>query len=130
MAFRPAPFLRAESSYAYTWTRDDTNDRPLQGRPPHAVTTSLRIEPGWKLEFYVRARIVTNAFLDENTRAPGYENIDVRVGREVWPRSQLYVGSLNVTDVQQDPNRVGDTRSPLGRIIYVGLKADFPWEDE
>jgi hypothetical protein len=25
---------------------------------------------------------------------------------------------------------VGDTRSPLGRIFYVGLKADFPWEDE
>lgn len=130
VAFRPAPFLRAESSYAYTWTRDDVNDRPLQGRPPHAVTTSLRIEPGLKLELYVRARIVTNAFLDENTRAPGYENVDVRVARALWARSQIYVGSINVTDVKQDPNRLGDTRSPLGRIIYVGLKADFPWEDE
>ena len=129
-AFRPLPFLRAESSYAYTWTRDDVNDRPLQGRPPHAVTASLRIEPGWKLELYVRARIVTNAFLDENTRAPGYGNLDVRFARALWPRSQVYVGGINVTDVKQDPGRLGDTRSPLGRILYVGLKADFPWEDE
>jgi outer membrane receptor for ferrienterochelin and colicins len=130
IAFRPAPFLRADSSYAYTWTRDEVNDRPLPGRPPHAVTTSLRIEPGWKMEIYVRARIVTNAFLDENTRAPGYENVDVRIARALWARSQAYVGALNVTDVKQDPGRVGDTRSPLGRILYIGLKADFPWEDE
>jgi outer membrane receptor for ferrienterochelin and colicins len=129
-AFRPAPFLRAESSYAYTWTRDDVNDAPLPGRPPHSVTVSLRIEPGFKMELYARARIVTDSFLDENTRAPGYENFDVRVARELWARSQLYVGALNITDVKQDPGRVGDTRSPLGRILYVGLKADFPWEDE
>jgi outer membrane receptor for ferrienterochelin and colicins len=134
-AFKPAPFLRAESSYAYTWTRDDVNDQPLPGRPPHAVTVSLRIEPGWKMELYARARIVTDAFLDSDaqgssTRAPGYENFDVRVARELWAKSQLYVGALNLTDVKQDPGRVGDTRSPLGRILYVGLKADFPWEDE
>jgi len=129
-AFKPAPFLRAETSYAYTWTRDVLNDRPLPGRPPHAVTVSLRIEPGWKMELYGRARIVTNAFLDEDTRAPGYATLDVRAGRELWPRSQLYVGALNVTDVKSDPGRIGDTRSPLGRILYVGLRADLPWEDE
>ena len=134
VAFKPAPFLRAESSYAYTWTRDDVNDQPLPGRPPHAVTVSLRVEPGWKMELYARARIVTDAFLSadspESTRAPGYENFDVRVAREVWAKSQIYVGALNLTDVKQDPGRIGDTRSPLGRILYIGLKADFPWEDE
>jgi outer membrane receptor for ferrienterochelin and colicins len=127
---KPAPFLRAESSYAYTWTRDDVNDQPLPGRPPHAVTAALRIEPGWKLELYVRARIVTNSFLDANTRSPGYETIDLRAGRTLWPKSQLYVGALNVTDVHSEAGRIGDTRPPLGRILYVGLKADFPWEDE
>lgn len=134
VAFKPAPFLRAESSYAYTWTRDDVNDQPLPGRPPHAVTVSLRVEPGWKMELYARARIVTNSFLSSDdkgeTRAPGYESFDVRVARELWAKSQLYVGALNLTDVKQDPGRVGDTRSPLGRILYMGLKADFPWEDE
>ena len=129
-AFKPAPFLRAESSYAYTYTWDDVNQQPLAGRPPHSVTLSLRIEPGWKMEINARTRIVTDAFLDPNTRAPGYENLDLRIARTLWPNSQLYVGSLNVTNVKQDPGRVGDTRSPLGRILYVGLKADFPWEDE
>ncbi len=129
-AFKPASFVRAESSYAYTWTRDDVNDRPLPGRPPHAVTLSLRIEPGWKMELYARARIVTDAFLSEDSRAPGYENYDMRLARTLWPHSQVYVGALNVTDVKQDPGRIGDTRSPLGRIVYVGLKADFPWEEE
>lgn len=127
---RPAPFLRAESSYAYTWTRDDVNDQPLAGRPPHAVTAAVRIEPGWKTELYVRARIVTNAFLDENTRSPGYDTIDARVGRTLWPKSQLYAGVLNITDVHSEAGRIGDTRPPLGRILYVGLKADFPREDE
>ena len=47
------------------------NDQPSPGRPPHAVTVALRVEPGWKMEL-----------------------------------------------------------SPLGRILYVGLKADFPREYE
>ncbi len=127
---KPAPFLRAESSYAYTWTRDDVNDQPLAGRPPHAVTAAVRIEPGWKLELYVRARIVTDSFLDAQTRSPGYETIDARIGRALWPKSQLYVGVLNITDVHSEAGRIGDTRPPLGRIFYVGLKGDFPWEDE
>lgn len=126
--FKPASFVTAESSYAYTWTRDDINDRPLGGRPPHAVTTSLRFEPFWKLEFYVRARVVTNAFIDETTRAPGYQMLDARFGRPLWPNSQLYVGALNLLDVKQDPTRLGDTRPPLGRILYIGLRAEFPWE--
>jgi outer membrane receptor for ferrienterochelin and colicins len=129
-ALQPAPWLRADASYAYTWTRDDTSDRPLQGRPPHAVTASLRVEPGWKLEGYVRMRIVTNAFLDENTRAPGYGNLDARVSRALFPRSRLYVGAVNLTDVKQDPARLGDTRSPLGRILYLGFSAELPWEDD
>lgn len=128
--FRPAPWITAESSYAYTWTRDDVNDQPLPARPPHTVTTSLRIEPGWKLEAYVRARVITNSFLDVDTRAPGYQTVDVRFGRALWPRSQIYVGALNLLDVKQEPGRLGDTRPPLGRIIYLGLRADFPWEDD
>ena len=127
--FKPAPWLTAESSYAYTWTRDDVNDQPLPGRPPHSVTSALRVEPGWKLEMYVRARVVTSSFLDAESRSPGYQTVDVRAGRALWPRSQVYVGALNLLDVKQDPGRLGDTRPPLGRILYVGLRADFPWED-
>ncbi len=128
--FRPLPWISAETSYAYTWTRDDVNDRPLPGRPPHQVTTSIRVEPGWKLELYLRARVVTNSFLDVDLRSPGYQLVDARFGRALWPRSQMFVGALNLLDVKQEPGRLGDTRPPLGRILYVGLRADFPWEDD
>lgn len=128
--FRPAPWITAETSYAYTWTRDDVNDQPLPARPPHSLTTSLRVDGPWKTELYVRSRIVTNAFLDVDLRAPGYQTVDARIGRALWARSQAYVGALNLLDVRQDPGRLGDTRPPLGRIFYVGMKADFPWEDE
>ena len=80
-------------------------------------------------ELVARARIVTNAFLDESTRAPGYQTLDARMGYAVLPRSQAYGGVLNVLDIKQDPGRVGDTRPPLGRIFYVGFRAEFPWED-
>ncbi len=125
----PTSFLSAESGYAYTWTRDDAGERPLPGRPPHSLTSALRMSPGWKLEAYVRARVVTSAFLDRDSRSPGFQTVDVRVGRTLWPHSQLYLGALNLFDVKQDPGRLGDTRPPLGRILYVGLTADFPWED-
>jgi len=125
----PVRWLTAESSYAYTWTRDDVNERPLPGRPPHSVTTSLRIEPGWKLELYLRARVVTSAFRDVDSRSPGYQTVDARIGRALWERAQIYLGALNATDIRQDPTRLGDTRPPLGRILYIGLRAELPWED-
>jgi outer membrane receptor for ferrienterochelin and colicins len=125
----PAPWLSAESSYAYTWTRDDVNEQPLPGRPPHSVTSSIRIEPGFELEMYVRGRVVTSSFVDRDTNAPGYQTVDVRVGRTIFRDAQAYVGALNLLDVRQDPTRIGDTRPPLGRILYVGVRAAFPPED-
>lgn len=126
---KPAPWVQADVGYAYTWTRDDTQDRPLPGRPPHAVTIAVRVEPVKKAELVARTRIVTNAFLDEDLRAPGYQSLDARMGYAVLPRSQLYGGVLNTLNIKQDPGRVGDTRPPLGRIFYVGFRAEFPWED-
>lgn len=128
-SLKPAPWIQSDVGYAYTWTRDDTLERPLPGRPPHAVTLAMRVEPVKKAELVARARIVTNAFLDESTRAPGYQTLDARMGYAVLPRSQAYGGVLNVLDIKQDPGRVGDTRPPLGRIFYVGFRAEFPWED-
>jgi outer membrane receptor for ferrienterochelin and colicins len=78
---------------------------------------------------YLRARVVTSSFLDVDTRTPGYQTVDARLGRTLWPHSQVYVGALNLLDVKQDPGRLGDTRPPLGRILYIGLRGDFPWED-
>ncbi|MBX3204513.1 MAG: TonB-dependent receptor [Labilithrix sp.] len=122
--------LRADVSYDYLWTRDDVNDRPLGGRPPHTVTAALRATLLWKVEASARWRASTDAFVDAETRSPGYQTIDLRLGRELWPRSQGYVGVLNVTDVHQEPARLGDLRPPLGRVFYVGVRAEFPSEED
>lgn len=122
--------FRAEVAYDYLWTRDDLNDRPLGGRPPHTLTASLRATPFWKLEGYARFRAVTDAFVSAETRAPSYGLFDLRIGREVWPKAQAYAGVLNLLDIHQEPGRVGDLRPPLGRVFYIGLRAEFPWEEE
>lgn len=122
--------FRAELAYDYQWTRDDVNDAPLSGRPPHTVTASVRAALPWKSEAYVRAHVVSDAFVDDTTRTPGYDTVDLRLGKTLWPGSQLYAGVLNLFDVHQTPGRVGDLRPPLGRVLYVGLRAAFPSEEE
>lgn len=122
--------LRSEVSYDYLWTRDDLNDRPLGGRPPHTVTCSLRITPSSKLEAYVRLRTVTDAFATLEARSPGYSMVDLRAGYALWPRSQAYVGVLNLFDAHQEPGRVGDLRPPLGRVLYAGLRAEIPLSED
>ncbi|WP_394826465.1 TonB-dependent receptor plug domain-containing protein [Pendulispora albinea] len=122
--------LRADVSYSYLWTRDDSSDRPLAGKPPHTVTVSVLARLPEKFEVYGRWRMTTDAFLTEDSRSPAYSMLDFRLGREVWPKSQAYVGVLNLLDAHQDVGRVGDTRPPLGRVIYLGLRAELPWEDE
>jgi outer membrane receptor for ferrienterochelin and colicins len=122
--------FRSELAYDYLFTRDDVNNRPLGGRPAHTLTASLGATLLWKLEVYARWRASSDAFVSPTLRAPGYQTIDLRLMREVWPKSQAYVGVLNLTDAHQDPGRVGDMRSPMGRVFYAGLKAELPWEEE
>ncbi|MBX3226748.1 MAG: TonB-dependent receptor [Labilithrix sp.] len=121
--------LRADLAYDYLWTRDDLNDRPFGGRPPHTVTGALRALLPWKLEGNVRWRASTDAFVSETRRSPSYQTIDLRLARALWPRAQAYVGVINVADVHQEPGRVGDFRPPLGRVFYAGLRAELPTED-
>ena len=122
--------FRADIAYDYLWTRDDVNERPLGGRPPHTLTAALRGTLLWKIEATARWRASTDAFVSTETRSPGYETIDLRIEREAWTRSRAYVGVLNATDVHQDPGRLGDLRPPLGRVFYVGIRAELPLQED
>ena len=135
---KAAPWLRAEAGYAYLWTRDDTNERPLEGRPPHTVQAAIRADLPWSLELTTRYRVVTDAFVEEGIpRAPGFQTLDARLARPLWPSSQGYVGVKNLLDAHKDPTRRGDQRPaqrpdqrPIeGRVIYLGVVAELPWED-
>jgi outer membrane receptor for ferrienterochelin and colicins len=128
-SWRVLPDLRVEAGYAYLWTRDDTNERPLEGRPPHTVYSAITATLPWKIELYVRWRAVTDAFIDVDLRSPGFETIDARIARGVWEKAQVFAGVTNVLDVKKDPARLGDQRPIVGRTIYAGLRAELPWDE-
>jgi outer membrane receptor for ferrienterochelin and colicin len=143
--FRPAAWLRTEAGYAYLWTRDDDNDQPLSGKPPHTVQAAIRADLPWKLELTTRFRAVSSAFLEQGedprthdpilVRALGFQTVDVRLARALWPSAQAYVGVRNVSDVQKDPSIQEDDptrrdRRPIeGRTVYIGLVAELPLEN-
>jgi outer membrane receptor for ferrienterochelin and colicins len=122
--------FRAEGTYDYLYTRDVQNRRPLGGRPPHTVTAAIRGVPFAKLELSARMRLTSDAFVTAEDRSPGWASLDVRASRPLWSGSQLYVGLTNLLDQHQDPGRTGDLRPPFGRVVYVGLRAELPSEDE
>lgn len=124
-----AGVLRAEAGYSYLWTRDDENERPLEGRPPHTVVTAIRAELPWRIELVARYRMVTDAFLDEGLRTPGFQKIDARIARPIFRGARAYAGVLNALGVQKDPGRLGDQRPVQGRTLYLGLTADLPAEE-
>ena len=125
----PNERFRFDSSYAYLHTRNEEGGGPLGGRPPHTVTNSIRVMLPAKLELYGRHRVVFPAALAEGGKTPGYQTVDLRLGRTLWPDSQAYIGVLNLLDAHQEPGRVGDLRPTQGRVLYAGLMARFPWED-
>jgi outer membrane receptor for ferrienterochelin and colicins len=122
--------FRAEVGYSYLWTRDDTYEQPLQGRPPHTVRAAIRAVLPAELEVVLRYRLVTDAFIAADLRTPGFQTVDARLGRPLWPSSLLYVGVLNAGDTHRDPTRLADQRPLVGRTFYVGLTAELPWENE
>ena len=123
-------WLRTEAGYAYLWTRDDTNGRPLQGRPPHTVFVAARAALPWRIELVARFRGVTDAFIEEGLRSPPFSTLDGRIGRPLWPSSLFYVGVLNALDARKDPKLAGDQRPIAGRTFYLGLTVELPTEDE
>lgn len=125
---RASRWLRTEVGWSYTYTHDDTNDRPLPGRPPHTVQANAIATLPYGLDAVARARYVTEAYIDEGIRSPGFGTLDLRLSKVVYGRIRAYVGALNVIGAQKAPDRPGDARPVEGRIFYAGASADFPWE--
>ncbi|MCC6552328.1 MAG: TonB-dependent receptor [Polyangiaceae bacterium] len=138
-ALDPAPWLHTEVGYAYLWTRNDTEQRPLEVRPPHTVQASIRADLPWSLELTARYRAATDAYIrlydealgmDVDRRTLSFQTIDLRLARPIWPRSQAYAGVQNLLDAHKLPGVDGDLRPVEGRIIYLGLIAEAPWEED
>ena len=118
--------VHLDASYDFLWTRDLVNHQPVTGRPAHTLTASARFDLPGQLQIYARAHFVSGAFVDATTDSPGYETVDLRVARALGGVASAYLGVSNLFDVHQDPGRVGDLRPPTGRLLYAGLRANWP----
>lgn len=125
---QPVEWLRLETGYAFTWTRNDTAERPLTGRPPHTFFNAARFTLPAGFEIYLRQRTVTSAFIDEDLRSPGFTTLDGRVAWSPWRGGSVYTGVLNALGAQKDPTRLGDQRPLQGRTLYLGFITPLPPE--
>ncbi len=127
--------LSLEGGYAYVWTRDvgegEDASKPLPNRPPHTITLAAYLELG-KLTGNVRYRWVADSFAGtvdgEDLRTPSFGTLDARLAYAVLAPLEVYVGALNITDVERDPNDPADTRPAQGRQFYLGLRGELPSE--
>lgn len=122
--------FRSEVGYAWLGTRDDTTDRPLPGRPDHTVTVGLQTMLPGRLDTTTRFRVHSRSYIDDDTYAPGYSTLDVRVARAIAWGLGAYLGVVNALDATKDPLRFGDQRPVEGRTFYVGMTAELPAEEE
>jgi outer membrane receptor for ferrienterochelin and colicins len=131
LRYKVLPQASFEGGYAYVWTRDLGAQEPLPDRPPETITLAVYLELG-KLTGNVRYRHVTSAFAgtidEEELRTPSFGTLDARLAYAVLAPLELYVGALNITDVQRDPNDPVDTRPAQGRQFYLGLSGELPSE--
>jgi outer membrane receptor for ferrienterochelin and colicins len=127
---RASEHIRAELGYSFLWTRDEDALRPLPGRPPHTFLVGAEGTLPFGTSLYARLRMVTDAYLDDETRAPPFTTLDLRVTHRVLPSLSVYAGALNVLGTQKDPRRFGDQRPIEGRTLMLGLTTELPWRDE
>lgn len=126
VAVKAHDYVRAEAGYSYAFSRDLETARPLPGRPPHTLLVSVTADTPIGLGFYGRARMTTDAYLEDDLRTPPFATLDLRVSQKLWAGAQAYAGVLNLMGVQKDVARIGDPRPIEGRTFLVGLSADLP----
>jgi outer membrane receptor for ferrienterochelin and colicins len=131
-------WLRAEAGYAYLFTSDDERDVPLPGRPPHTFFVSAKLDTPIGFSAYARLRGVTSAYLNGDDlgtppagtvlleRAPGFANLDVRLGQTFARSIEVYGGVLNLLGVEKNIAWIGDQRPVEGRTFYLGIRGDLP----
>ncbi len=119
-------FVRAEAGYTYAFTRDQELERPLPGRAPHTLLVSVTADTPIGLSFYARARVATDAYIDDELRTPSFGTLDLRLSQRLWSGAQAYGSVLNLLGAQKDPSRIADPRPIEGRTFLVGLAADLP----
>lgn len=126
---RAPGWARAEVGYNFLYARDLQTKLPLAGRPAHTLFTSLRLELPERFVVNARAKVVSRTYIAEGIISPPFATIDLRLAKGLWPSAEVYVGATNVLGIEKDPEQIGDQRPLEGRTLYLGIAADFPWEE-
>jgi outer membrane receptor for ferrienterochelin and colicins len=123
--FRITQKLRSQLAYSYLFTRNEDTGEPLPSRPAHTVLSALSYQPSGGLEFTLRNRLVSSAYVAEGLTAPGFVKLDLRASQRLSEYFSAYVGVLNALDARDDPARPGDQRPLVGRLYTIGLNASY-----
>lgn len=128
VAWEIVPQVRSELAYSYLFTRNDDLGQPLALRPEHSLVNSLGYEPWDGTQLTLRQRAVSSAFVAPGVDTPAYLISDILCDQALWGGLRAQVGVLNFLNTQRDPLREGDLRPALGRLLFLGLSAEYPNE--
>ncbi|NUP05352.1 MAG: TonB-dependent receptor [Polyangiaceae bacterium] len=120
--------LQTSVGYSFLHARDVDSDEPLPGRPPHGFWASFRGVLPLEISFVTKLRYVASpeTLGAQSIETPSYAIFDARIGRPIWPDSEIYVGGLNLNGVEADPTLPGDLRPREGRTVYIGFRFAYP----
>ncbi|MEZ4370696.1 MAG: TonB-dependent receptor [Polyangiaceae bacterium] len=113
--------LMSRVGYGYLDTYDVERQRPLVGRPPHTLKSSLDYRLTQDLELNLHHRLVSESYIDDGLTSPAFVSVGVRCAYQATPELKLHLGVENALNVQRQSARVGDQRPQRGATAYVGV---------
>lgn len=119
--FRVSSRLTSRVGYAYLDTYDVERQRPLIGRPPHTIKSSLDYQVTQRLDLHLHHRLVSESYIDDGLTSPAFVSVGVRCAYQATRQLKLHLGVENALNVQRQSARVGDQRPQRGAAAYVGV---------
>ncbi|MEZ4232918.1 MAG: TonB-dependent receptor [Polyangiaceae bacterium] len=118
--------LTSRVGYAYLDTYDVERQRPLVGRPPHTIKSSLDYQITQRLELNVHHRLVSESYIDDGLTSPAFASVGVRCAYQATRQLKLHLGVENALNVQRETARPGDQRPQRGAALYGGVVWSTP----
>ncbi len=113
--------LTSRVGYSYLDTYDVERQRPLVGRPPHTLKSSLDYRASEHLELHLHHRLVSESYIDDGLTSPAFVSVGVRCAYQASDQLKLHLGVENALNVQRQTARPGDQRPQRGAALYAGV---------
>lgn len=124
--FRVSSRFTSRIGYAYLDTYDVERERPLVGRPPHTLKSSLDYEVTKRFDLHLHHRLVSESYIDDGLTSPAFVSVGVRAAYQALDQLELHLGVENALNVERQPSRPGDQRPQRGAALYAGVVWSTP----